>query len=117
MINYVCAETVNKRSKIKISWGSISPTPLVCYMLYTQIRILASSNNLYNLILPLLGQKAERNTEEGVLSNTIIIYITLTSSIGQSGIVFTSKFCCYCNYEGAHIWGQVQDVNVYLVTV
>ena len=47
-----------KGQKTKFPQGSIPRTPLVCHMLCTRMRT-CSPNNLYNLIPPPLGQKAE----------------------------------------------------------
>ena len=66
MLNYACAKKVPdstklhliKGQKTKFPQGSIPRTPLVCHMLCTRMRT-CSPNNLYNLIPPPLGQKAE----------------------------------------------------------
>ena len=47
-------------NKIKISRGACPRTPLLCHMLCTRI-LNCPPNNSHNLILPPLGQKAERN--------------------------------------------------------
>ena len=66
MLNYVCAKTVPDSTKLRLIKGPKSkfpcyvPNPLVCHMLCTRI-CTCPPNNPNHLILPLVGQKAERN--------------------------------------------------------
>ena len=91
MVNYVCAKSPrfhqiasNKRSKVKISPGEHAPgPPSLPHALHTNMCLLPP-NNLYNLILPPLGQK---------LKETLVYNV---------GISLNGTLHCQCSRQDVH---------------
>ena len=96
-VKLCCAKTVSdftklrviKGPKSKFPRGAYPQTPLVCHMLCTRIHT-CPPNNPCNLILPLLGQKAERNSGESYMDP--IPYTVTTPNQLACFRLFAKKF-------------------------